>query len=145
MAADSQVATNKQIVKRALTAWSKGPEKFWAIADPDIVWIMHAPVAWYPFAGEHKGIDALKATHGMLGRLYEIVSYNVVDVSGEKNRVWALVDASYKARSDGRTINFAHALRLTLRRGKVVELVEFFDSAGALMQEGRIGKKGDGR
>jgi ketosteroid isomerase-like protein len=139
----SDTAKNKSALRKALNAYKDSPDKFLALADPKIVWTQNAPKGYYPFAGTHRGRDAVFKVLGRIAGVYKFKSWKVVDIVAEGDNIWTACEAVFIAPSN-KPVKFTLAGRWTFRNGKAVRYVEFFDTASALIQEGRIGA-GDGR
>jgi ketosteroid isomerase-like protein len=139
----ADTARNKSALKKALNAYSKSPEKCMALADPKIVWTQNAPTGYYPFAGTHRGRDAVAKVLGRIAGAYRFKSWKVVDIVAEGNAIWTATEAVVQSPGK-KPVKFTTVGRWTFRNGKVVRYAEFFDTATTLIQEGRIAT-GDGR
>lgn len=143
MAASSQAQRNKAAVVKALSKYGKDPSAVIDIASDKIVWTINAPKGFYPFAGTQRGKKAVTASMGKIAGGYKFKSYKVVDAVADGDQVWTHAQVRLLQMPDKRPVAFDIMARWTLKNGKVTKYDEYFDTAGVLVQEGRIA--GDAR
>jgi hypothetical protein len=133
------VEQNKEAVRRVLSAYGEGKlEPLLSILDEDIDWHSNAPESLYRFAGRHKGKAAMREGLSFLANEYTIHSYTVRELIGEGDVIWATCDAVATHRATSVRVSAVLASRWEFEGEKVVAFTEFFDTAGVLVQEGRI-------
>ncbi|HEY4115927.1 MAG TPA: nuclear transport factor 2 family protein [Rhizomicrobium sp.] len=133
------VEQNKQAIRQILAAYEEGKlEPLLGILHEDIDWFSNAPESHYRFGGHHKGKAALREGLSFLANEYTIHSYTVRELIGEDNVVWATSDVVATHRATAMRVSAVLVNRWQFDGDKVVAFTEFFDTAGVLVQEGRI-------
>lgn len=96
-------AENKAAVVAAYEAFGAGDvPSVIAMNAPDAVWTIHsAPNA--PFAGEHKGTDAIGAFFGLIPENIEITEFAIAPIAAEGDTVVAVGHQTYTVKSTGKT------------------------------------------
>jgi len=109
-----------------------------AIASDDIVWDSNARRSQFRFGGIFKGRVGLQEALALIASEFAMLKYDVQEIVGEGDIVWALSDVILSEHKTGKRASFRLANRWQFRDGKLVELTEFFDTAGVLADLGRI-------
>ena len=109
-----------------------GPEGVLDSLAGDVLWRSVGPPNRLPFARARRGRDEVRAYFQELNRDWEVISYRVNELIGQRDRVVALADACFCHRETGKLVATAKADVFRLRDGKIVEFCEFFDSAAAV-------------
>jgi len=109
-----------------------GPECLLERLADDVVWRSVAPPEHLPFAKPRRGREEVRAYFQALLEDWEMMSYKVNEVIGQRDRVVALADVCFCHRGTGRLVATLKADVFRLRDGRIVEFCEFFDSAAAV-------------
>jgi len=109
-----------------------GPECVLDSLAADVVWRSVGPPNRLPFARSCQGRDGVRAYFRALNHDWEMISYKVNELIGQRDRVVALADACFCHRKTGKLVATLKADVFRLRDGKIVEFCEFFDSAAAV-------------
>lgn len=129
----------KQTLRQVLGAYSEGKlEPLLNIFHEDIDWLSNAPESHYRFGGRHKGKPALREGLSFLANEYTIHSYTVRELIGEGDVIWTTCDVSATHRATATRVSAVLASRWKFEGEKVIAFTEYFDTAGVLVQEGRI-------
>jgi uncharacterized protein len=102
-----------------------------AIAD-DVLWRSVGPPNRLPFARSRRGRDEVRAYFRALNQDWEMISYKVNELIGQRDRVVALADVCFCHRKTGKLVATLKADVFRVRDGKIVEFCEFFDTAAAV-------------
>ncbi len=111
-----------------------------AAAD-DVVWNSNVPPSHFRFGGQFHGRIGLKEALSLIAREFSLVRYDVREMTGDDDVVWALSDVIISERTTGCRASVRLANRWQFRDGKIVSCTEFFDSIGVLIALGRIEAK----
>ncbi|HEY1836132.1 MAG TPA: nuclear transport factor 2 family protein, partial [Rhizomicrobium sp.] len=135
----SSVAANKAALTRIITAYGLndvGP--LMAALHDDVVWISHGPEEHLRFAGKHVGRANAVAGLSAMAADYTLHSYRIIELTGEGDVVWMQAQLETTPRRGGprHVVDFAN--RWEFRDGKIVSIVEYFDSASLLLRENRL-------
>jgi ketosteroid isomerase-like protein len=106
--------------------------------DPDVVWISNSSPPYFRFGGEHlkrEGAIELLAT---VASDYTFVRYDVDEIAEIGDQVWATCNVEVFHRPSQRKVEGRLAFRMAFRGGKIVKYEGFFDTGGALHQQGNI-------
>jgi uncharacterized protein len=109
-----------------------------AIASDDIVWDSNARRSQFRFGGIFKGRVGLQEALALIASEFAMLKYDVREIVGEGDIVWALSDVILSEHKTGKRASFRLANRWQFRDGKLVQFTEFFDTAGVLADLGRI-------
>ena len=109
-----------------------GPEGVLDSLADDVLWRSVGPPNRLPFARSCHGRDGVRAYFRALNQDWEMISYKVNELIGQRDRVVALADACFCHRETGKLVATSKADVFRLRDGKIVEFCEFFDSAAAV-------------
>jgi uncharacterized protein len=102
-----------------------------SLAD-DVVWHSVGPPDRLPFARSRHGRDGVRAYFRALNHDWEMISYKVNELIGQRDRVVALADVCFCHRKTGKLVATLKADVFRLRDGRIVEFCEFFDTAAAV-------------
>ena len=123
------MSSNKQIVREAFDAWSRGEAHVSAIFDPDMRWeIVGRSAAAGPYVGAQQFID--EVLNPFAARFAPDEPFRPVRVRGmyaDGDTVVVAWDGEGKTRADT-TYSNVYAWFLTMRDGRVVGATAFFDS-----------------
>ncbi len=103
-------------------------ERFAAIIDDDIDWIIYGPVQVFPFAGQRRGRIAVLEALGGIAQDYLLERYEPRVIIVEGDRAAVMSDVAFQQRSTGRTVSTQLANFLRFRNGKLIEFREFANS-----------------
>jgi len=109
-----------------------GPEGILDSLADDVLWRSVGPPNRLPFARSRRGRDEVRAYFRELNQDWEMISYKVSELIGQRDRVVALADACFCHRETGKLVATSKADVFRLRDGKIVDFCEFFDSAAAV-------------
>jgi hypothetical protein len=98
----------------------------------DVVWRSVGPPSRLPFTRSRHGRDGVRAYFRALNQDWEMISYKVNELIGQRDRVVALADACFCHRKTGKLVATAKADVFRLRDGRIVDFCEFFDTAAAV-------------
>jgi ketosteroid isomerase-like protein len=137
----SSVAANKAALTRIITAYGLndvGP--LLAALHDDIVWISNGPDEHLRFAGKHVGRANAIAGLSAMATDYTLHSYRIIEMIGEGDVVWMQAQLETTPRRGGprHVVDFAN--RWEFRDGKIVSIIEYYDSATLLLRESRLVK-----
>ena len=103
-------------------------ERFAAIIDDDIDWIIYGPVQVFPFAGQRRGRIAVLEALGGIAQDYLLERYEPRVIIVEGDRAAVMSDVAFQQRSTERTVSTQLANFLRFRNGKLIEFREFANS-----------------
>jgi ketosteroid isomerase-like protein len=130
MAQDTRAA-----VQELYGAYERGDrERVAALMHDDVDWVMYAPVSVFPFAGAHRGRDAVMAALASIADSYALLHYNreVTVVDGDRAAVMS--DVGFRQHVTGRTLRFRVANFLRFADGRLIEFREFIDTFDVVAQ-----------
>ena len=102
-----------------------------SLAD-DVVWRSVGPPDRLPFARSRHGRDGVRAYFRALNQDWEMISYKVHELIGQRDRVVTLADVCFCHRETGKLVATSKADVFRLRDGRIVDFCEFYDSAAAV-------------
>lgn len=138
MAATS-VEENKATLRRMIVAYESGDfAPIYEALDEDVTWASNSLANHYRFGGVRRGRAGVVEALSMIAVDYEISRYEVVEMIGEGDVVWATSMLSLFDRKTARPLTFPLVNRWQFKDGKIVSCSEFFDTAAVLQQQGRI-------
>lgn len=130
---------NKNVLRRALKAYELGDfDPVLSLLDDNVVWTSNALAGHYRFGGRREGRAGVIEALSMIATDFAIERYMVSELIGEGDVVWAACQIEAHDRRSGRPVSLALINRWQFQDGKIVSCSEFFDTAGALHQQGRI-------
>lgn len=133
------VEDNKTTLRRVLKAYESGDfDPIYKALDDDVVWASNSLASHYRFGGARQGRAGVVEALSMIAADYDISRYDVVEMVGEGDVIWATSTLSLFDRKTGRPLSFALVNRWQFKGGKIVSCSEFFDTAAVLQQQGRI-------
>jgi ketosteroid isomerase-like protein len=100
-----------------------------ALVSPDCV--LHEP-AELPYGGEYKGLDGLLAMFGAIGRDLDFAVTGAATMDAGEGKVAVRIDATFTARTSGRSTSFPIAELYTLSGGQIVDIDVFYKEPGAV-------------
>jgi uncharacterized protein len=128
--ADRNVELIRDIYERY--TMGDGPEGILDSLADDVLWRSVGPPNRLPFARSRRGREEVRAYFRELNQDWEMISYKVSELIGQRDRVVALADACFCHRETGKLVATSKADVFRLRDGKIVDFCEFFDSAAAV-------------
>ena len=134
-----ELERNKRTIRRVLAAYAEGDlEPLLAAFDDDVEWHSNALTGHYRFGGPHKGKAGLCEGLSVLAADYTLHRYEVRELVGEGDVIWALCDVAATHSRSGRPVSIPLVSRWQFGGGKVIAFSEYFDTAAVLAQEGRL-------
>jgi ketosteroid isomerase-like protein len=135
----ASVESNKALLRRVLAAYERGDyEPIFEALDDEVVWSSNSLANHYRFGGTRRGRAGVVEALSMIAADYQISRYDVHEMIGEGDVIWASSELSLFDRRTHRPLVFPLVNRWTFRNGKIVSCGEFFDTAAVLQQQGRI-------
>jgi hypothetical protein len=98
----------------------------------EVVWRSVGPPDRLPFARSRHGRDEVRAYFRALNHDWEMISYRINELIGQRDRVVALADVCFCHRATGKLVATAKADVFRLREGRIVDFCEFFDTWAAV-------------
>jgi ketosteroid isomerase-like protein len=102
---------------------------FRAVAAPDIVVRWNGPPDLIPWAGEHRGVEAVLAFFGQVGAALEIVRVEPLERLISANRALLVLSGHWRVRASGQDLHLRAANLFGFRDGLVAAYEVFPDSA----------------
>ena len=99
-----------------------------AFAD-DIRWRSLGPASLIPWAGEYHGREAVRAWFGTVGSRVEIQQYDIKRYIAQDDWVVVLCEVTARFLEAGGSATVEKCDVLQVKDGKIVDFVEFYDSA----------------
>lgn len=117
------------IVRAHFDVWNEtyDLEKALALIDDEAVYRLYVDEAFYPFAGETRGKDALRATMSMLRDLYDYVLFRAEPAIVEGDTVRHAFEFIYRHKPTGETLSGRGRIVWTVRNGRIVSCDEYHD------------------
>jgi len=138
-AAGPSVEDNKTTLRRVLKAYERGDfDPIYKALDDDVVWASNSLANHYRFGGARRGRAGVVEALSMIAADYDISRYDIVEMIGEGDVIWATSTLSLFDRKTGRPLTFPLVNRWQFKDGKIISCSEFFDTAAVLQQQGRI-------
>ena len=125
------MSRNKVLLANMYAAYGRGdPQPLFTAMAPDVRFTAHAPRASFPFGGIHQGIDGVRRYIAAIASEYAWLRFEARCIVAEGDRAVVLSCGRVRRNSDGMQseVDIANAIRLS--EGRIVELDEFFDTAG---------------
>ncbi|HEY2070499.1 MAG TPA: nuclear transport factor 2 family protein [Rhizomicrobium sp.] len=121
-----------------MRAYTQGDlEPIMAVAAEDVVWDSNSASPHFRFGGRYNGHHGFKEALSLIASEFVIVHYDIKEITGEGDVLWALNDIEVLDRKTNRQVKIRLANRWEFRGDKIISCTEFFDSAGVLLQLGR--------
>lgn len=121
---------NLETVRRAFTALGKNDmHQLKGLLSPNVEWHAPGPKEVLPFAGVHKGPDAVAQWWKKLGESEEALHFEPKDFISHDDKVIVTGDSEMRVKSTGKTVSAEWVQIYTLRDGKIVNFREFYDTA----------------
>lgn len=128
--ADRNVEVIRDLYERY--ALGDGPDCVLDRLTDDVLWRSVGPPDRLPFARPRRGRDEVRAYFRDLDQDWEMISYKVNELIGQRDRVVVLAEACFCHRETGKLVATSKADVFRLRDGKIAEFCEFYDSAAAV-------------
>ena len=130
----------RKTVRALFDAYEKRDfDQFARLIHDDIDWVIHGPMAVFPFAGLRRGRPAVLQALAGMALSYSLDNYvpDFFIVDGDRAAIMA--DVSLSQRATGRILRFRVANFLRIQDGKLIEFREFADSFDQVEQAlGRV-------
>jgi ketosteroid isomerase-like protein len=130
----------RKTVRALFDAYEKRDfDDFARLIHDDIDWVIHGPMAVFPFAGLRRGRPAVLQALAGMALSYSLDNYvpDLLIVDGDRAAIMA--DVSLSQRATGRILRFRVANFLRIQDEKLIEFREFADSFDQVEQAlGRV-------
>ena len=114
-------------------------DRFAALIHEDIDWVIHGPMAVFPFAGLRRGRPAVLQALAGMAMSYSLDSYTPDFVLIDGDRAAVMADVALAQSATGRLLRFRVANFLRIKDGRLIEFREFADSFDQVEQAlGRV-------
>ena len=121
---------NLATVRRAFAALGKNDmKKLKGLLSADVEWRTPGPLDVLPFAGVHKGPDAVAAWWKKLGESEEAIRFEPQDFIPYEDKVIVTGDSDMRVKSTGKELSAEWVQIYTLKDGKICGFREFYDTA----------------
>jgi ketosteroid isomerase-like protein len=128
-----------EALTKIMRAYLQGDlEPLFAAASDDVVWDSNVSKGNFRFGGRFQGRVGLKEALSLIASEFAIIRFDVRELTGEGDVVWALSDVTLSEHKTGKRAEIRLANRWQFRGEKIVSCTEFFDSAGVLSALGRM-------
>jgi ketosteroid isomerase-like protein len=128
-----------EALTRIMRAYLQGDlEPLFAAASDDVVWDSNVPKTSFRFGGRFQGRVGLKEALSLIASEFAIVRFDVRELTGDADVVWAMSDVTLSEHKTGKRADIRLANRWQFAGDKIVSCTEFFDSAGVLTALGRL-------
>jgi ketosteroid isomerase-like protein len=130
----------RETVRALFDAFEKRDlERFANLIHRDIDWVIHGPMAVFPFAGLRRGRPAVLQALAGMALSYSLDSYSLDFVIVDGDRAAIMADVSLSQLATGRILRFRVANFLRIQDAKLIEFREFADSFDQVEQAlGRV-------
>jgi uncharacterized protein len=114
-------------------------DRFAGLLHQDIDWVIHGPMAVFPFAGLRRGRPAVLQALAGMAMSYSLDTYLPDFILVEGDRAAIMADVALSQYSTGRILRFRVANFLRIQDGQMIEFREFADSFDQVEQAlGRV-------
>jgi ketosteroid isomerase-like protein len=114
-------------------------DRFAALIHEDVDWVIHGPMAVFPFAGLRRGRPAVLQALAGMAMSYSLDSYLPDFVLIDGDRAAVMADVALTQIATGRLLRFRVANFLRIKDGRLIEFREFADSFDQVEQAlGRV-------
>jgi len=121
---------NIETVRRAFMALGRNDMKqLKGLLSPEVEWHTPGPKGVLPFAGVHRGPDAVVQWWKKLGESEEAIRFEPKDFIPYEDKVIVMGDSDMRVKSTGKELSTEWVQVYTLRDGKIVDFREFYDTA----------------
>jgi uncharacterized protein len=121
---------NLETVQRAFAALGKNDmNQLRSLLSPDVEWHTPGPKEILPFAGIHKGPDAVVQWWKKLGEAEEALHFEPKDFIPHNDKVIVTGEGEMRVKSTGKKLSGEWVHIYTLKDGKIVDYREFYDTA----------------
>lgn len=130
----------RKTVRALFDAYEKRDfDRFARLIHDDIDWVIHGPMAVFPFAGLRRGRPAVLQALAGMALTYSLDHYAPDFVIVDGDRAAIMADVSLSQRATGRILRFRVANFLRVQDEKLIEFREFADSFDQVEQAlGRV-------
>ncbi|HJS03719.1 MAG TPA: nuclear transport factor 2 family protein [Variovorax sp.] len=136
-------SNNVALLKKGYALWNQskadceGVSCWMALLSDDVQWrSLAAGAAGMEFTRACRSKDEVQNYFQELGKDWELLSYDANEFIAQGDRVVMLGSCEWKHRGTGKIVKSPKADVHRLRDGKVVDFMEFYDTAGALAAAG---------
>lgn len=96
-------SSQKETLKRVMRAYSLGDlAPMLAIADENVVWDSNSSAPQFRFSGRYTGHHGLKEALSLIASEFVIVHYDIQEITGEGDLLWALSEIEILDRKTGK-------------------------------------------
>lgn len=135
----SQEASNRELMVSVMKAFKEGDlAPLFAAIHPDIVWHTHAPREFFRFGGTYRGVPGIREYTALLFSRYNYTRMAPRAITAKGDQVWALFEIEAQHLPTGRYVKSECVIRWTITNGQIVEHHSHFDTAGVLIQQGKL-------
>jgi ketosteroid isomerase-like protein len=128
-----------EALTRIMRAYLQGDlEPLFAAASDAVVWDSNVSKANFRFGGRFQGRVGLKEALSLIASEFAIIRYDVRELTGDADVVWAVSDVTITEHKTGKRADIRLANRWQFEGDKIVSCTEFFDSASVLTALGRM-------
>lgn len=121
---------NLQVVQKAFEKLgSKDTDGFMALLAEDVEWEAPGPTDVLPFAGHHRGREAVAAWFGKLNELEEVQRFEPHDFLAKGDKAVVLGQSRVRVRATDRVLDDHWFHVYTVRDGKISHFREAYDTA----------------
>jgi ketosteroid isomerase-like protein len=113
-------------------------EPLFAAASDDVVWDSNVAKRNFRFGGRFQGRVGLKEALSLIASEFAIIRYDVRELTGDGDVIWALSDVTISEHKTGKRAEIRLANRWEFKGDKIASCTEFFDSASVLTALGRM-------
>ena len=114
-------------------------DRFAALIHDDIDWVIHGPMAVFPFAGLRRGRPAVLQALAGMALSYSLDSYRPDFIIVDGDRAAIMADVALTQHATGRILRFRVANFIRVQDGRLIEFREFADSFDQVEQAlGRV-------
>ncbi|OJU13886.1 MAG: hypothetical protein BGN85_03295 [Alphaproteobacteria bacterium 64-11] len=139
MLLNANESSNRTLMLSVLAAFREGHlDPLFDILADDVVWISTAPSEFFRFGGTRRGRTGVREYTALLFSGYHYTRFEPRAVSAKGDKVWGLFEIEALHRASGRYVRTDASILWTLKDGKLTSHQGFFDTAGVLMQQGRL-------
>jgi ketosteroid isomerase-like protein len=127
------------LLRKITSSYLQGDlEPLMAAASDDIVWDSNARKPHFRFGGRFQGRVGLQEALSLIASEFAMLRYDVKELTGDGDVVWALSDVILSEHKTGKRAQIRLVSRWEFRDGKIMSCTEFFDTAGVLVDLGRL-------
>ena len=132
-------SNNVALLEKGYAFWNQskadceGVSCWMALLSDDVQWrSLAAGAAGMEFTRACLSKDEVQRYFEELGKDWEMISYNADEFIAQGDRVVMLGSCAWKHRGTGKTVKSPKADVIRMRDGKIVDFMEFYDTAAAI-------------